>query len=103
VDRERVSLPRSSLVIGDAAAADARIEAGHIPPLPASIAARKTQQTKVSIDMLSFSDEEFALITELGSTLSHAMRSGFLQLVANRIEGYPPQARGPGLVPPYRG
>jgi hypothetical protein len=48
--------------------------------------------------MLSFSDEEFALITELGSTLSHAMRSDFLQLVANRIEGYPPQARGPGLV-----
>jgi hypothetical protein len=48
--------------------------------------------------MLSFSDEEFALITELGSPLAQALRSDFLQRVANRIEGYPPQARGPGLV-----
>ena len=48
--------------------------------------------------MLSFNDQELASITELGLPLSHAMRSDFLQLVANRIEGYPPQARGPGLV-----
>ena len=48
--------------------------------------------------MLRFSDEELASITELASPLSHAMRSGFLQLVANRIAGYPLQARGPGLL-----
>ena len=48
--------------------------------------------------MLSFSDEELASITELASPLSDAMRSDFLQRVANRIEGYPPQTRGPGLL-----
>jgi hypothetical protein len=48
--------------------------------------------------MFSFNDQELASITELASPLPNARRSDFLQLVANRIEGYPPQARGLGLL-----
>jgi hypothetical protein len=48
--------------------------------------------------MVSFTDEEMDLISELALPLPLAIRSDFLELVASRIEGYSEQARGPGLI-----
>jgi hypothetical protein len=48
--------------------------------------------------VISFSDEELDLISELALPLPLAIRSDFLELVASRIEGCSEQARGPGLV-----
>ena len=47
---------------------------------------------------LSFTDEELHSLTTLASALPPASRDGFLQLVADKLSSYPPQARGPGLV-----
>ena len=47
---------------------------------------------------LSFTDEELDSLTTLASALLPAARDGFLQLVADRLAAYPPEARGPGLV-----
>jgi hypothetical protein len=47
---------------------------------------------------LAFTDEEMNSITALASALPRASRDGFLQLVADKLSSYPPQARGPGLV-----
>jgi hypothetical protein len=48
--------------------------------------------------MLSFSDEELDLISELALPLPLSIRGDVLELVANRIAGCSEQARGPGLV-----
>lgn len=45
-----------------------------------------------------FTDEELSSITALTSALPPSARGGFLQMVAERIAGYPSSARGPGLV-----
>jgi hypothetical protein len=34
----------------------------------------------------------------LASALPPSARDAFLQLIANRLSGYPPELRGPGLV-----
>jgi hypothetical protein len=47
---------------------------------------------------LSFTDEEMNSLTALASALLPAARDGFLQLVADKLSAYPPEARGPGLV-----
>jgi hypothetical protein len=44
--------------------------------------------------VISFSDEELDLISELALPLPLAIRSDFLELVASRIEGCSEQARG---------
>jgi hypothetical protein len=45
-----------------------------------------------------FTDEELSSITALTSALPPSTRDGFLEMVAERIAGYPASARGPGLV-----
>jgi hypothetical protein len=47
---------------------------------------------------LAFSDEEMDVLTALASALPPSSRDGFLRLVANKLAGYPPELRGPGLV-----
>jgi hypothetical protein len=47
---------------------------------------------------LSFTDEELHSLTALASALPPVARSGFLQLVADRLSAFAPEARGPGLV-----
>jgi hypothetical protein len=46
----------------------------------------------------SFSDEELSSINALTLALPPSARDGFLKMVAERIAGYAPQSRGPGLV-----
>jgi hypothetical protein len=50
------------------------------------------------MSLLSFTDEELALLTALASALPPGSRGDFLQLVANKLSEYPPQVRGAGLV-----
>jgi hypothetical protein len=47
---------------------------------------------------IAFSDEELDSLTALAAILSPADRSTFLQVVADKLAGYAPEARGPGLV-----
>ena len=47
---------------------------------------------------LSFTDEEMNSITAVALPLPPAARGDFLQLVANKLSGYPLQGRGAGLV-----
>src|SRR5262249_40632693 len=47
---------------------------------------------------LGFTDDEMDSLTALASALPPSSRHGFLQLVANKLSGYPSGARGPGLV-----
>ncbi len=47
---------------------------------------------------LGFTDEELNSVTALAPPLPAAARGDFLQLVADRLSGYPEQARGSGLV-----
>jgi hypothetical protein len=46
----------------------------------------------------SFTCEELDVISALASALPPSARDGFLQLIASRLSGYPPEVRGPGLV-----
>ncbi|HEY2534838.1 MAG TPA: hypothetical protein VGJ20_44195 [Xanthobacteraceae bacterium] len=46
----------------------------------------------------SFSDEETYMLSTLSTALPPALRDGFLQLVANKLATYAPEARGIGLV-----
>ena len=48
--------------------------------------------------LVSFTADEINSITALASGLPPSSRHGFLQLVADKLSGYPPQVRGPGLV-----
>jgi hypothetical protein len=48
--------------------------------------------------LISFTEEEMNSITALASALPPVARGDFLQLVANKLSGYPPQGRGAGLV-----
>ena len=45
-----------------------------------------------------FTDDELDSLTTLAAALPPASRDGFLQLVADKLSRYPPEARGPGLV-----
>ena len=45
-----------------------------------------------------FTDDELNSITGLAQPLPPTFRDGFLWLVANKLSGYPPGARGPGLM-----
>jgi hypothetical protein len=47
---------------------------------------------------LAFSDEEMDTLSAMASALPLSARDAFLRLVANKLSGYPPEARGPGLV-----
>jgi len=47
---------------------------------------------------LAFSDEEMDTLSALASALPPSARDAFLRLVANKLSGYPPDVRGPGLV-----
>jgi hypothetical protein len=46
----------------------------------------------------SFTCEELDAINALASPLPPSVRDAFLQLITNRLAGYPEQARGVGLV-----
>jgi hypothetical protein len=47
---------------------------------------------------LGFTCEEMDTISALASALPRSVRGAFLQLIASRLGGYPPELRGPGLV-----
>ena len=47
---------------------------------------------------LAFSDDEMDTLSALASALPPPARDAFLRLVANKLAGYPPEARGPGLA-----
>ena len=46
----------------------------------------------------AFSDEEMDVLATLAAAVPPPSRDRFLRLVANRLSGYPPELRGPGLV-----
>jgi hypothetical protein len=52
----------------------------------------------VPLPPLSLTDEELTSLSTLASILPPPERNGFLRLVADKLSGYPPQARGAGLV-----
>ena len=68
------------------------------PPSSCAICSNNFSTKPPSDALWLFTDEEMDLLITLASPLRPSSRGDFLRLVANKLSGYPPTARGVGLL-----